>query len=97
MSVATVITQGYGSFAGTQFIPTLGYAQAGVRITTVDTHDGFDEDDEKKVAKERLHNQIEVAFQRVFEKPVRPPVMQPLQVDFRPEPYNDDDEWLLLI
>lgn len=92
MSVATVITQGYGSFAGTQFIPTLGYSQSGIAIR-VDTHDGFDEDDEKKVAKARLHNQIEVAFQRVFEKPVQP-VMQPA---FAPEPYNDDDEWLLLI
>lgn len=40
MSISTVITDGYGSFAGVNFIPTFGYISGAANVVIRDTHDG---------------------------------------------------------
>lgn len=105
MSVS-ILTLGYGSFAGSQFIPTLGYSQSGTAVRRIDTHDGFDRKHKRKEEGERLHNQIEQAFReatggKVLVYTPTPIVDDPLErLTFKPYPRpeeNDDDEWLLLI
>lgn len=83
-------------------------------VITIDTHDGFDggkEHSKKREAKDRLHNQVEEAFRRAFEKPASPAPVQadaayfdPLQGFIFPayrelpkvDDDSDDEEWLLL-
>ena len=66
----SILTLGYGSFAGVNFIPTLGYIPS---EETEDTHDGFwdiEDDTPKRLEafrrrKEELREEIQNAFEEV--------------------------------
>lgn len=78
-------------------------------VVRIDTHDGFDggkEHSKKREAKDRLHNQVEEAFRRAFEKPAvqaDAAYFDPLQGFIFPayrelpkDDDNDDEDFLLL-
>ena len=87
MSVATIITLGYGSFGGPSFVVTLGYGDLVPATSTVDTHDGFDvtdldirkrrerEERDKylKSEREKLREFLEAAFNPPVEHEAREP------------------------
>lgn len=63
MSISTVVTRGYGSFAGVSFICVRGYEQGSTPPpVTIDTHDGAT----IKRHHERLKRQAKLAEERIY-------------------------------